>query len=267
MAVMEAMRLQALVAAAEPSYFVGSVTIAEENVFAPSSLLAKKISRTNKKCQVIHSPMEAIDKSHLDWSLYKQKLYQKKYLLHFGTLSRIKGTDLISSIINPICRNHRDIHFVFIGRDDGIPGGEKFTDIIRRQNSEYLHRIIFLPPLSKNDLLPIVKKALVVLMPSRIDNYPNTCLEAMQVGTPVIGSRGSSIDEIIRDGYNGLLVENNSSRDLYRKINQYLDTSVYQKSKFRHNCLAYTRLFHKHDYLGQLIKFYEQTISTFQHPA
>jgi predicted membrane GTPase involved in stress response len=34
-------------------------------------------------------------------------------------------------------------------------------------------------------------------MPSRVDNYPNACLEALSLGVPVIGTYDSSLDEMI----------------------------------------------------------------------
>jgi glycosyltransferase involved in cell wall biosynthesis len=45
-----------------------------------------------------------------------------------------------------------------------------------------------------------------VVLPSLIDNLPNACLEAMALGKPVVGTRGASFEEMIRDGETGFLV-------------------------------------------------------------
>jgi glycosyltransferase involved in cell wall biosynthesis len=47
-----------------------------------------------------------------------------------------------------------------------------------------------------------------------VDNLPNTVIESLLLGTPVIGSRGASIDELVVDEVSGLLVEIENPRAL-----------------------------------------------------
>ena len=56
------------------------------------------------------------------------------------------------------------------------------------------------------------------MLPSLIDNSPNSCLEAMGLGGVVIGTRGSSLDELITDGVNGFLVTPNDPDALAEKM-------------------------------------------------
>src|ERR1051326_7456438 len=46
-----------------------------------------------------------------------------------------------------------------------------------------------------------------VVLPSLIDNLPNSCLEAMGLGRVVIGTKGTSFEELITDEANGFLIE------------------------------------------------------------
>ena len=57
-----------------------------------------------------------------------------------------------------------------------------------------------------------------LIVPSRIDNLPTVVMEAFSTGTPVIGSNVGGIPDMIVDGYNGLLFENENSDDLADKI-------------------------------------------------
>lgn len=63
-------------------------------------------------------------------------------------------------------------------------------------------------------LRPIIQHAACCVFPSRVDNLPNTCLEAMSLGVPVIGTRGASFEQMIDDGVSGLLIKIDSASQL-----------------------------------------------------
>ena len=60
------------------------------------------------------------------------------------------------------------------------------------------------------------------LCPSRADNLPNTVLEAMAAGTPVIGSDVGGIPDMVRPGETGWLHENDNADSLAQKIREAL---------------------------------------------
>jgi glycogen synthase len=62
-------------------------------------------------------------------------------------------------------------------------------------------------PLSKSELYAVLQKADVAVLPSQIDNLPNTVIESLMFGIPVIGSRGASVDELVDEDQNGHLVD------------------------------------------------------------
>ena len=97
------------------------------------------------------------------------------------------------------------------------------TDFILSRNRDQENHIHFIPSIPKAQLYPIIAHAVTVLMPSRVDNYPNACLEAQMLGIPVIGSRNSSLDEMIEDGKTGFLVENGKSKELVDAAVKMLD--------------------------------------------
>ena len=70
-------------------------------------------------------------------------------------------------------------------------------------------------------MFSIVKHARLCILPTRVDNLPNTCLEAMALGKVVISStsvQGTSVEQLIIDGYNGFLSSVDDVESLYQKI-------------------------------------------------
>jgi glycosyltransferase involved in cell wall biosynthesis len=64
----------------------------------------------------------------------------------------------------------------------------------------------------------MIRFAELVILPSLFENLSNAGLEAMALGWPVIGTYGTSFEEIIEDGINGFLVEPGDAGELGRKI-------------------------------------------------
>jgi glycosyltransferase involved in cell wall biosynthesis len=52
----------------------------------------------------------------------------------------------------------------------------------------------------------VLKRADAAVLPSQADNLPNTVIESLVFGIPVLGSRGASIDELVEEGRTGHLV-------------------------------------------------------------
>jgi glycosyltransferase involved in cell wall biosynthesis len=61
------------------------------------------------------------------------------------------------------------------------------------------------------------------VIPSRQDNLPNTVIESLACGTPVVGFRIGGIPDMVRDGETGLLAEPEDAESLARAIEQLLD--------------------------------------------
>jgi len=68
------------------------------------------------------------------------------------------------------------------------------------------------------DAGPFFREADVALMCSRMEAFGRVTVEAMKLGTAVIGARSGGTSELIRDGFNGFLYEPGDAWDLADKI-------------------------------------------------
>jgi glycosyltransferase involved in cell wall biosynthesis len=110
-------------------------------------------------------------------------------------------------------------------------------------------------------LFPIIRDAEFVALPSLVDNFPNTCVEAMMLGKIVVGTRGRGFDQLIQDGKNGLLCEPGDIDSLARAIRQAATLS--QVDKERMAKLARERIdrLAPKQVVAELLAFYEEVIN------
>jgi len=77
------------------------------------------------------------------------------------------------------------------------------------------------------------------VIPSLEDNLPNTVLESLACGTPVVGFRIGGIPDMIQDGENGFLVDEISSTKLAQTLHYALQNLIqFDSQKIRANCQA-----------------------------
>lgn len=76
-------------------------------------------------------------------------------------------------------------------------------------------------------MVDLYSVAHLFVIPSLQDNLPNTIIESMSCGTPVVGFRTGGIPEMIDHRVNGYLAEPKSSEDLAAGIKWVLTTDAY----------------------------------------
>lgn len=232
--------------------------------FAPSAFLARYLLRLEAhQTEVVRTPLEPLDQAEDDrfFAAHRPGL---RYLLYFGTLNRLKGVDLLARALPGVLARHPDLGCVFIGRDDGMPDGTRLADLVLDQCRDYHPRLFFFPSLDKARLFPFVRHAEGVLMPSRVDNYPNACLEALQLGTPVIGSDDSSIEELVRDGVNGFLFRNGDPESLAGSIERLLALAPQEREALRQEIKTGVDAIASEDRIGELLAFYRRVLHRYQ---
>jgi glycosyltransferase involved in cell wall biosynthesis len=176
-----------------------------DGIFGPSQLVCTILeNELNRSIRLIESPF-IFDNELDDNSVYDKYLSGKTYLLFFGTLGLVKGVGTILKILKLIFQRYQNLHFVFIGKDNGTPDGQPLVPQIIEMAGEFKDRVIYLGRLRHEQLYPIINQAYAVILPSRIENFSNACIEAMAHKRIVIGTRGTSFEQLIEDGRSGFM--------------------------------------------------------------
>ena len=77
----------------------------------------------------------------------------------------------------------------------------------------------------RRSLPQFMARARMAVVPSRWENFPYACIEAMSSGLPVIASPAGGMAEMIEDGYTGWLAREAGSEGLAEALKRALDTS------------------------------------------
>jgi glycosyltransferase involved in cell wall biosynthesis len=228
-------------------------------LFCPSYLIARKIEKyLDKPVKVIESPYLP-DKDNFDLTFYNAHLKSKQYLLFYGAVGILKGVHIIGRIINQLFAEYSDLNFAFIGKDRGY-GDEKMMDYIYRMGGDYRDRIIYSSELKHAELFPVIANCYAVVLPSRIDNLPNTCIEAFSFRKIVIGTMGASFEQLINDGENGFLCNIEDPDDLLLKIKQVMLLNPKEKQQIEENAFNRLKSMTPDVISHQLLDFYNTVI-------
>ena len=131
-------------------------------------------------------------------------------ILYFGRMERRKGVHLLVNAAQHLLDQGLDFDVRFIGGDTatGPSGASMRSHLASLIQPRWKDRIRIDGPIPRHDLMPIIRAVAAgggaCCFPSLWENYPNTCLEAMSLGCPVIGSDAGGMAEMIQDGLSGL---------------------------------------------------------------
>jgi glycosyltransferase involved in cell wall biosynthesis len=134
----------------------------------------------------------------------------KRYLLFMGFLGRRKGTDALAEALPVVWREEPEFSMVWAGIEYPKPVFDRY----RRIWGANAQRVTWLGELSKPLLYEVLRRADASVLPSLCDNLPNAAIESLSFGVPVIGTVGTSLDELVEAGQSGHLVPPDDSQAL-----------------------------------------------------
>ncbi len=202
------------------------------NVYAPSQSMQQMLAQKAAVHDValIRTPFY-VETHDWDNTVFDQFLSGKKYLLYFGRFQLHKGFHTLAQALPRFLNQYPDAYAALVGKDMETSLASSMAAFARAQCGSSASRLILLENLPHSQLYPVIAGAHLVALPSLIDNSPNTCLEAMGLGKVVIGTNGTSFDELITDGVNGFLVHPDSPEALAEKmISAWIDPRLEEMS-------------------------------------
>jgi glycosyltransferase involved in cell wall biosynthesis len=131
------------------------------------------------------------------------------------------GISLVRALIILIKRGRKDIKLHIAGIHSSSIVGENIQRLIRKYNLQGNLKLI--SRVQPSEIIQEMMQARVFVLPSHMDNSPNSLGEAMLVGMPCIASDAGGIPSMITDGENGLLYKHTDIHELANKIEELID--------------------------------------------
>jgi len=216
-------------------------------VICPSNVSKNDISNyiNSNKIFVVNNGID------LNKNLIKNE-FNNKYplkLIIIGSIIDFKGhLDAILLLNRLISNNIETILFILGAGDNNYIN--KLKDVAKYNRvQDYIQWVGF-----KENVCDIIKESDILLVCSKHETFGLTILEAMNNYCPVISTRNGGSEEIIIDGYNGLLYNSEDIDSLYKCVLKLQDINCfnsirengfntiiekYQKRKFGNNIICH----------------------------
>lgn len=168
-----------------------------------------KLGFPKSKMKVIYNWMTTFPKRKIGVEdvLKKFNLNQERFILSVGRLEeKQKGFSMLIYAFKLLIDKGHDLDLVIVG--DGPARKLYDTYCVKLGVSRRVH---LLRQVGDADLECLYKGCEFFVLPSRLESLSLVLLEAMNFGKPVVATRVGGIPEVIEDGYNGILVDLNSS--------------------------------------------------------
>lgn len=165
---------------------------------------------------------------------------KKKRIVFVGRIERVKGVHLLLEAIKIIKETQNiEPECLIIGEGDH----NYYSELKLFASKNNLTNVKFLGKKERDEIYSILRESALTVTPSLLyDNQPNSVLESLANGTPVIAPNHGSFTELIQNGKTGFLFEPGNSYDLAKKIYQLYN--VNNLKEFSENCIKYIKEYH-----------------------
>lgn len=234
-------------------------------LFGPSKMVGAIVQDLAKKeVEIIETPFIIPYKTYDESMLNEVRATHdiQHFFLFFGTLGLLKGVKDIAEIIFEVLEENPTYHFIFIGKDTPI-NNQSTMELLKEKGKNHQHRIHCLGRLPHLQLYPFVQKANIIVLPSRVDNFPNVCIEAMAFKKTVIGTYGTSFEQLIVNEKNGFLCEHSLPDSLLSTIRKVAKLTTEENEKIGEKAAQRIDQLKPEKVVKALVQYYQKIINTF----
>ncbi len=120
-------------------------------------------------------------------------------VFYIGRLSEEKNPDVFVNVAKATAGQVTQPHFFMVG------DGPMRKEVLEQINKNHIKSMTYLG--YQSDVAKYLAAADVFVLPSAVEGFPLSILEAMAMGAAVVASDVGAVSDVIQDGVNGYIVE------------------------------------------------------------
>jgi L-malate glycosyltransferase len=169
-----------------------------------------------------------------------------------------KGIEVLLCAFSMLLQQYPTAHLLLVGF--AIPGEQnKFETLVTKYNLN--DKITVTGRIPRHDALRYIRAMDIFACTSLHDGCPNTVLEAMLAGIPIVATRVGAVPALIEDGKHGLLVPPGSATELCESMNKMLDDDTKREEFGKQARQRVLSEFAPHRELEAYWKIYQECLS------
>ena len=176
---------------------------------------------------------------------------------HLGRLAAEKNLIFLTKAVRAFLENQISAHFIIVGE------GSAEAEIKKLLSSQHLsNRIHFTGTLQGQELVDALHAMDLFVFASKTETQGLVVAEAMAAGLPVIALEASGIVEVVKDGYNGRLIQQENTRLFSRAIREHFELSPEKRQDLSSNCKQTAECLSLSNTCRLLTETYQSTIES-----
>ncbi len=188
---------------------------------------------------------------------------QENSILFYGTVCEKKGIRQLVMAMPEILRQVPDAQLNIVGRDWFFPDGRSYIEYLQTFIPETIKpHIHFLGKVPHEKIKEFLANNEVVALPSHMESFGMTWVEAFLMAKPFVGSNVGPGPEIVKNGETGFLVNPREPQEIAGKIVWLLQNKP-QARQMGQKAREYAlKLFHPEKIIAENIRFYEELLQS-----
>lgn len=197
------------------------------------------------------------------------------HVLYYGGLKTYKGVDVLIRAMTPLLRSNPKLRLILAGGSSFSPLASinisdflvgticKWREMLpwlKNETAQLGPSVTILPWQSKGQIHQLIAQADLCVFPSRYDNFPGACIEAMAAGKPIVATFSGGMAEMLSHGESGLLVPPGHHRPLRAAIQCLMGNSALRQKLGKAARKKYESHFRADRLLNQHVALYERAI-------
>jgi glycosyltransferase involved in cell wall biosynthesis len=190
-------------------------------------------------------------------------------LLFVGRFDRVKGGDVVIDAFQRIVRRFPKMRLWFAGPDDGVIDAQNrrwsLAEYLTEKAPEVAECVDWLGKRPYSSLAELRQRAFISIVGSRYETFGMVSLEAMAHGCPLVATRVGGINEIVKDGVNGVLARPEDPDDLASGITRLLEAPEFASKLAQQAAEEAAQRYHPDTIARETAEFYREVIDRRTH--